>query len=809
MSSNWKSRGLAVVAMLIFTLMLQPGAILGHQMAQAQAGLIRLVQVNQGLGNVTKYVAGKDTAILVFLNQATAVDEAQQSVVVKLGDTTVTTLKPKPSTEPVQTLEFLCPSRPQCGEWRAGNYTFEATVNGSTAQATGTFQDRKPVRIKAVPIKANYSGDIRSTTERWRTLGEFARQVYPVAPDNFTWDLGAEVDASAEQYNLTNADKNQADQSESAVLALIAGQHTEQCRERPRNPNAQGCYDIIIGFVKDRIGADGTTQGIAIPGSGSNVSVESDQDAGGTVAHEVGHEYLLGDEYTGGSYRCDNNPPPPTYEGTDWITNQKNFKCSASTSKDFPNGSGSLIDPATDFPYEITPSGGRAQARGLLPNMMSFMGSGAQQDATWISVPAWNRIFDALAPTAAAANYQTTMSSAFAINAQADEQRWIFAEGIIDDNDNVTLFPWTSYDDVQEYENSTGDTYTLRAVDASGNTLASTALDVDLNILDSGDAERGYFEADMPFPDNTAVFQIVKGSKVLAERKASPNAPTVRITAPVAKETVSADTYTIKWEASDPDGDKLTYDVEYSVGNDDWEVIAVDLTETQLEANFAELAGSLEPDVQIRVWASDGVNTELAESGLFSVPPKAPEVVITGPGTNSTFSAGSLVTLTGLGYDPQDDDITESKKLTWTSDLQGELGNGRILNLTNLKVGTHTITLKATNSFNITGSATIKVTINQAGSPPSQPTTSTSSTPVPGSTGVATAVPTASGGATGGAPTAIAVATPNGGVGMPRTGSGDAFPDALWPVVLVALVALICGLIVVKSHRRNEGTSMR
>src|SRR6185369_6122542 len=104
-------------------------------------------------------------------------------------------------------------------------------------------------------------------------------------------------------------------------------------------------------------------------------------------------------------------------------------------------------------------------------------------------------IFDALAPNAGAMNY-ANMKSALTFNAQADEERWIFAEGMIDDKDNVTLYPWTSYDDSEEFENSTGDTYTLRAIDTNGATLATTAIDVDTRILDGGDTERGYFEAD-------------------------------------------------------------------------------------------------------------------------------------------------------------------------------------------------------------------------------------------------------------------------------------------------------------------------
>jgi subtilisin family serine protease len=103
------------------------------------------------------------------------------------------------------------------------------------------------------------------------------------------------------------------------------------------------------------------------------------------------------------------------------------------------------------------------------------------------------------------------------------------------------------------------------------------------------------------------------------------------------------------------------------------------------------------------------------------VPPNTPPTVqITAPGNGSTFTEGAVISFTGNASDSQDGNVTAS--LVWTSNLDGQIGTGGSFSLSTLSVGTHTITAVATDSGNLTGNASITVTINQAPATPAAPT---------------------------------------------------------------------------------------
>src|SRR4051812_28235899 len=99
-------RILVVLSLTLLTLPLSAGVSYG------QAGAIQKVIVAQALGNQSdKFVAGKETGVLVYLDGPVAVDPAQQKVEVKLAGDTVATLEPSPSVGPTNPLVFQCASR--------------------------------------------------------------------------------------------------------------------------------------------------------------------------------------------------------------------------------------------------------------------------------------------------------------------------------------------------------------------------------------------------------------------------------------------------------------------------------------------------------------------------------------------------------------------------------------------------------------------------------------------------------------------------------------------------------------------------
>src|SRR5207245_1277757 len=112
---------------------------------------------------------------------------------------------------------------------------------------------------------------------------------------------------------------------------------------------------------------------------------------------------------------------------------------------------------------------------------------------------------------------------------------------------------------------------------------------------------------------------ISKENKELASRKVDDYAPKVRIIYPIGGETLTK-TLTIRWQASDPDGDNLTYYVLYSPdAGKSWQSVASGIKDTELRVNLAGLPGSTLG--LFRIIATDGVNTGISDSNsTFNVP---------------------------------------------------------------------------------------------------------------------------------------------------------------------------------------------
>jgi hypothetical protein len=108
-----------------------------------------------------------------------------------------------------------------------------------------------------------------------------------------------------------------------------------------------------------------------------------------------------------------------------------------------------------------------------------------------------------------------------------------------------------------------------------------------------------------------------------------------------------------------------------------------------------------------------GSGTWDAVIGVLYAPPSggAPTATITSqPGYSSyQHSSGRSITLTGTATDPEDGALTGAS-LVWTSNLDGTLGTGTSLTTSSLSVGSHTITLTATDSNGNTG-ADVKTVI--------------------------------------------------------------------------------------------------
>lgn len=174
-----------------------------------------------------------------------------------------------------------------------------------------------------------------------------------------------------------------------------------------------------------------------------------------------------------------------------------------------------------------------------------------------------------------------------------------------------------------------GSKYTLRPasssfsidlLDSNGKALARYPFDpkVYTSVPPNGNKMALISEAVPYFP---CVKEIVisKANKQLASRNVDDYAPKVRIIYPIGGETLTK-TITIRWQASDPDSDNLTYYVLYSTdAGRSWQSVASGIKDTELRVNLAGLPGTTLG--LFRIIATDGVNTGISDSNsTFNVP---------------------------------------------------------------------------------------------------------------------------------------------------------------------------------------------
>ncbi len=105
-------------------------------------------------------------------------------------------------------------------------------------------------------------------------------------------------------------------------------------------------------------------------------------------------------------------------------------------------------------------------------------------------------------------------------------------------------------------------------------------------------------------------------------------------------------------------------------------------------------------------------------------PPAAPVASINSPSSNQVILQNASITFAGSATDAEDGSLSGSA-LNWTSSRDGNLGNGTSQTENGLSVGTHTITLSATDSDGLSDADTVQVIVHR---PPTATITTVSQT---------------------------------------------------------------------------------
>lgn len=418
----------------------------------------------------------------------------------------------------------------------------------------------------------------------------------------------------------------------------------------------------------------------------TGMDTPANKGVGQIFAHEIGHNYPFG-----------------RLHASDQCTNWPNSSDGNFCDRYYPLPNGCIdeygFDPVTM--KVVRPDG----ASPCMGDLMSY-----RAPNMWISTYTYKALYTASAnlvvpPRTARATQATT--------AAEPPHVVLLASGLITADGQVRARPFYVVRTAREPDPDPGvGEYSLVLLNASNQPLRVRHFDL-RSITGPADssASIGAFGVIMPWHPDTARIVLRKGNEPIGARQVSANTPQVTLLEPVGGETWTG-RQEVRWTGSDADGDALTYLVLYSVdGGTSWRPVAINLrgvTSTTLDADT--LPGSAQ--AKIRVVATDGVRSNHADSGIFTVPSKAPTAQIIEPaaahGAEAAAQPGPQraaavyrypysVILSAEAQDVEDGPLGDDS-LVWTSSLDGVLGTGTELIVAELSPGLHLITVTATDS---------------------------------------------------------------------------------------------------------------
>lgn len=268
--------------------------------------------------------------------------------------------------------------------WEEGEYHITLYLNDIVAERDVTFRAMKDIRVWVVPISALYSGEWAGVDAVPEDLDDFTRKVYPLGSDDLEWRVPGEDDMQtvALDYELNSA------LGRYLVWKWLCGQENEEEQ-----------YDLILGLVPFNMYANENSDTADITGFtfGENVSVISlaDTSPSVTVAHEIGHCYMFGDEYENGTVNMEMNMIPYGMKGRDMQDLNRivfgDCEYIVSGAGNGAQGTGTLVYKE-QYPFDID------TRKIITHNMTSFMGlAGYEESEYWTTTDIWTEMYHALA----------------------------------------------------------------------------------------------------------------------------------------------------------------------------------------------------------------------------------------------------------------------------------------------------------------------------------------------------------------------------------------------------------------------------
>jgi hypothetical protein len=600
-------------------------------------------------------------------------------------------------------------------EWVEGtSLRLRATVNpiqvplepnySNNTENTTTFTLRESPTLKTHLISWGYTvSDTLYAPNTYQDIYQalsWIRRTYPLASTSGNYDspnpgfyLNVRYinDENLGDHVMRTADRclEMSEKNISKCAAAYANDYAKELRIAEGLPDSELVYSMIFdapglpfprGFATDGVSAG--------PTGSSNWGWDNDGSYGDWyMGHEVGHN-------VGRPHPDDENSDDPDTE-------------------DVSEGCGhSPSDP--NFPYDFTEIGlgdmwgldvgdiglngdldPRVYSNATWTDMMGYCNN------QWISDYTYEEIYDFLSARAPAYDPPPARTG----------EAYIALFGMIeaDDTPNASFNLVSLWDSPGPYTTPTGSVYEMRFLDSNNDPIAAYNFD--------GDAEDGGgdllgFDVVVPFPFNTQTIQIIQNSNdtVLATHTISAAPPSVSNVALVSPTNPVTGTHTLQWNASDPDGDTLTYNVFYSPDNGAiLTSFAVGLNNPSVQVDTTLLQGS--PNGTFRVIANDGARQGEGSSPAYIIANKPALVTFMFPQNGLEVRYGTQVNF-GVQVDDLQGHVPDNN-ITWRINGSAILGaSGPYFTSDLLPVGTNTITARVVNSVGVVTLQNITVIVN-------------------------------------------------------------------------------------------------
>jgi len=410
---------------------------------------------------------------------------------------------------------------------------------------------------------------------------------------------------------------------------------------------------------------------------GGSISIVSDRCLGpdtgtqcGVLAHEFGHLLSLGDTYSStdvAPIRSDNNQP----QG---------------------NANGNLVRPGNFswFHHRFSVS---------TTDFYDFMGASNFSWTDWVT---WRYLRTQLLPASNFAEQDEPQA------APAAADNFVIVQGQVRKSGAVELTNCYTLTGAGLADASGGGDYIIETLDGAASVLNSLSFTPNFRPLDSTiELDAAAFSFALPFSSAVRQVRIRSAAGAFATRQVSAAAPVISFSADFGGQTLTG-VKTVQWSGSDADGDALSYSLFYSPDGQLQIPLALETTDTSYEWDTGAAPAGAAP--RLTLTATDGVNATTIESRAFTIPNRAPRIVILAPADQRQFKTGETVNLEAAIYDPEEG-LLWRPSLTWVSNLQGALGIGRQLAVNNLRAGAHLITASGADSQGARGSASITVNV--------------------------------------------------------------------------------------------------